>query len=433
MDKSRQRMIVIALIGIGALFIFVKFFLQPGTGKNGTVSSAPRPVKTMVLAGERLGGSRFFPGRIVAVQQVDLAFRVSGNLLLFPVSAGQQVEKGTLLARLDTRDYEINLAAAQGELGYARAQLSSMRAGARPEDIASLTAKVTAAKARLDEATSTFARVESLFAQKAIAQVELDRSRTTLEAARTNYEVAKQELQKGKSGARVEDIQAMVFRIKGLEAQVAAARNMVKDSELRAPFKGIVATRYVENFENVKKDEPVVSLQNLSDVEILVNLPETVIEEARRSGNVKVEARFESLPEKAFPLALKEVTTLSDPQTQTYATKFKMDRPSGATLLPGMTAEVRITLGAQAPTGKGDPVLFSVPSISVTPKQGEVQSVWIVDEKTKAVHAVPVTVVGFEGDKAIISGDLQVGTRIVVAGANFLQEGDVVTLFGEKE
>jgi multidrug efflux system membrane fusion protein len=433
LEKSRQRMIVIAIIGIGALFVFAKFFLQPGTGKNGTVAAAPRPVKTMVLAGEGLGGSRFFPGRIVAVQQVDLAFRVSGNLLLFPVSAGQQVEKGTLLARLDTRDYEINLAAAQGELGYARSQLSSMRAGARPEDIASLTAQVTAAKARLDEATSTFARVESLFAQKAIAQVELDRSRTTLEAARTNHEVAKQELQKGKSGARVEDIQAMVFRIKGLEAQVAAARNMVKDSELRAPFKGIVATRYVENFENVKKDEPIVSLQNLSEVEILVNLPETVIEEARRAGNVKVEARFESLPEKAFPLTLKEVTTLSDPQTQTYATKFRMDRPSGATLLPGMTAEVRITLGAQAPTGKGGPVLFSVPSISVMPKQGEVQSVWIVDEKTKAVHSVPVTVVGFEGDKAIISGDLQVGTRIVVAGANFLQEGDVVTLFGETE
>jgi multidrug efflux system membrane fusion protein len=433
LDKERKRRLALIIAGIVALFILAKFFLQAGTGKNETATRTPRPVKTMTLAGEDAGGRRFFPGRIIAAQQVDLAFRVAGNLSLFPIFAGQQVEKGTLLAKLDTRDYEINLTAAQSELGYARSQLSSMRAGARPEDLAALTAQVTAAKARLDEATSTYARVESLFAQKAIAQVELDSARTTLEAARTNYEVAKQELQKGKSGARAEDIQAMVFRIKGLEAQVAAARNMVKDSELRAPFKGIVATRYVENFENVKKDEPIVSLQNLSDVEILVNLPETVLEKARQAGNVKAEASFASLPGKTFPLTLKEVTTQSDPQTQTYATKFRMERPAGAVLLPGMTAEVHFTLGAQLPAQNGSRVLFAVPSTSLTPKKEKVQSVWIINEKTMTVHAIPVTIVGFEGDKAVISGDLRVGTRIVVAGANFLQEGDVVSLFGETE
>ena len=433
MDKENKRKVFYAVIGLVALIVLAKFsFLD--ADKNVAVTRTSRPVKTMVLAGEKGEGSRFFPGRIVAAQQVDLAFRVAGNLSLFPVFAGQQVEKGTLLAKLDSRDYELNLTAAQSELGYARSQLSSMRAGARPEDIAALTSQMTAAKARLDEATSTFARVESLYAQKAIAQVELDSARTTLEAARTNYEVAKQELQKGKSGARAEDVQAMVFRIKGLEAQVAAARNMVNDSELRAPFKGIVAARYVENFENVKKDEPIVSLQNLSDIEILVNLPETVLEKARQVGSVKVEAGFESLPGKTFPLALKEVTTQSDPQTQTYATKFRMERPAGAVLLPGMTAEVHFTLGTQPPAqGNEGRVLFAVPSTSVTPKSGKVQSVWTVNEKTMTVHAIPVTVAGFEGDKAVISGDLRVGTRIVVAGANYLQEGDVVSLFGETE
>ncbi|MFA0889536.1 MAG: efflux RND transporter periplasmic adaptor subunit [Synergistales bacterium] len=434
MDKERQRKVFIAIIGLAALVVIAKLFLTGDSGKHEVVTRTARPVKTMVLAGEKGDGSRFFPGRIVAAQQVDIAFRVAGNLSLFPVFAGQQVEKGTLLAKLDSRDYEINLTAAQSELGYARAQLSSMRAGARPEDIAALTAQMTAAKARLDEATSTYARVESLFAQKAIAQVELDSARTTLEAARTNYEVAKQELQKGKSGARAEDVQAMVFRIKGLEAQVAAARNMVKDSELRAPFKGIVAARYVENFENVKKDEPIVSLQNLSEIEILVNLPETVLEKARQAGNVKSEASFESLPGKTFPLTLKEVTTQSDPQTQTYAAKFRMERPAGALLLPGMTAEVHFTLGTQPPAQDDEGrVLFAVPSTSVTPKSGEIQSVWAVNEKTMTVHAIPVTVIGFEGDKTVISGDLRVGTRIVVAGANFLQEGDLVSLFGETE
>lgn len=56
-----------------------------------------------------------FPGKVKASADVNLAFRVSGTLLRVPVHAGNQVKKGQLLAEIDPRDYEIQLAATEAE------------------------------------------------------------------------------------------------------------------------------------------------------------------------------------------------------------------------------------------------------------------------------------------------------------------------------
>lgn len=430
LSRFNERQKKIILLGLGGICLFLLFgFFLKGDDQE-LVARPPRQVKTILLEGEDAVGRRFFPGRVAAAQEVELAFRVGGILALLPASAGQSVDKGELLAQLDKRDYEIGLQAAESELGYARTQIAQMRTGARPEDIIKLNAQLASAQAHLDEATITFKRVSALFAEKAIAEVEVDRARTRLQVAKTNHEAAKQELQIGRTGARVEDIQGMIYRIKGLEAQVAAARNNILDSELRAPFAGVVAARYVENFQGVKKDQKILSLQNLAEVEILINLPETLFTVVKRPGTTwKADARFENLPGKTFPVKLKEITTQADPQTQTYATRFIMGRPEGALLLPGMTAEIGFTLNDNEATEEAGEIFFHVPSGSVSAGEGKDHKVWVVDEKTMTVRPVSVTVVGFQGENAIISGDLKVNDRIVVAGANFLQEGEPVTLF----
>ena len=70
--------------------------------------SAPVPVKLVTV--DRSGDSgRRYPGRVVATERSQLAFRVSGQLVELPVKDGQRVEKGTLLARLDPQDFENEL------------------------------------------------------------------------------------------------------------------------------------------------------------------------------------------------------------------------------------------------------------------------------------------------------------------------------------
>ena len=90
--------------------------LLVGCAREEAPEPAPvvRPVKTMTLGTAEMGG-RIFPGRVEATNQVDLAFRVGGPLIEFPVREGQFIRKGQLVARIDPRDFQIRLNAAKAD------------------------------------------------------------------------------------------------------------------------------------------------------------------------------------------------------------------------------------------------------------------------------------------------------------------------------
>jgi multidrug efflux pump subunit AcrA (membrane-fusion protein) len=72
-----------------------------------------RPVKVMTVAGSTGNIPLTFPGRTRANQRVELSFKVPGPLVELPVEEGQEVKKGTLLARILPRDFKINLDSAK--------------------------------------------------------------------------------------------------------------------------------------------------------------------------------------------------------------------------------------------------------------------------------------------------------------------------------
>ena len=81
----------------------------------------PQPVKLQVVDGGA-GALRHYPGKVVATEGSELAFRVSGQLERFPVRAGEQVKKGQLLAALDPSDFRNQLADRQAQYDLAESQ-----------------------------------------------------------------------------------------------------------------------------------------------------------------------------------------------------------------------------------------------------------------------------------------------------------------------
>ena len=67
------------------------------------------------------------PGRARSAQEVDLAFDVSGTLIERPVSIGDQVSEGDLIARLDPRDFQARLQAAEADARNAERNLARGR------------------------------------------------------------------------------------------------------------------------------------------------------------------------------------------------------------------------------------------------------------------------------------------------------------------
>ncbi len=244
------------------------------------------------------------------------------------------------------------------------------------------------AQASFREAEQQFRRYKELYAKKQVSKADFDRYRAARDVAR----------------ARMED-----------------ARNALLDTTLRAPFDGVIAKRYVENYQKVKAKDPIVNLQDISKIEILVDVPELVMAAIRERGGGNAVVQFDSIPGKKFPLKLKEFSTEADPATQTYQVVFVMDQPSEANILPGMTASVTATSAEAA----GTPSSFIlIPAIAVLDAPGNHPYVWVYDAKEGVVHRREVKIGRLQGSSSIqILDGLKPGEQIVVAGVTKLTEG----------
>lgn len=244
--------------------------------------------------------------------------------------------------------------------------------------------RLAAAKAEFEKARADFDRVEQIWERsKAVARAEVDQKRTVMEVARSSF---------------------------------AAARKELDDTRMLAPFDGVIARKYVENFQAVQAKEPIVSLQDVSELEIVIHVPERVVQQApRRSAGFAV---FESLPGQRFPVSLKTFSADADPQTQTYEAVLSMTRPEGVTILPGMAVEV---LPQADVDGASDDL--TVPLRAVVGEAGGRTSVWVVDPASMAVSERAVVVERLSGDWAVIGEGLVAGEQIVTAGVQHLREG----------
>ena len=344
-----------------------------------------RPVRTVTLGGGGGEGLRRYFGTLQGGRRVELSFRVSGPLKTIAVEKGASVKKGDLLATLDPRDFQTRLKQAQSAHAQAQAQYS--------------------------DAQTNFTRYENLYRQRAISKAQYDTSRTQVDVTRSAVNAA--------------------------AAQEAAARDALRDTELRAPFDGIIADRRVENFQDVTAKQPIFSLQDISMLEIIFNIPDndillaplppganlkTLVENG--SSLFALTARFDAMPDRAFPLQLKEFAAQADPRTNTYPVTAVMPHQPDVYLLPGMAVTVEVDFRPND-KGKSNEKYF-VPSTAILNEGANGNFVWRYENSS--AHRVPVTVgaVRNNGFLEISGPELHDGDVIITAGVHFLREGQKV-------
>jgi RND family efflux transporter MFP subunit len=247
----------------------------------------------------------------------------------------------------------------------------------------------------------------------------------TLAKAQSDIKKLNRLFEQGNAGRQeVVDAQA-VFDVAEAEYKIAA--KALEDTNLRAPFAGVIAQKFVENFENVGGKQPILSLQDISSVEIEVNIPEEVAVVSRGAKDAfRFVATFDYLPGRDFAVTPKEFTTEADPLTQTYAATLVMPAPDDVNILPGMTATITpYRLEASASEDSG----YAVP-IDAVPVDGMgTYFVWKTERDAGgawAVHRVDVKVGEMMQNEILIVEGLTKGDRIAAAGVHVLQEGQRV-------
>jgi membrane fusion protein, multidrug efflux system len=328
-----------------------------------------RPVKLVTVVSGKEALDRSLPGTVRASQRLELAFQVEGTLIQLRAREGQSVKKGDVLARLDSRDFEVAVrdAESQVERNQALVRLAAVELD-RLERVK-----------KADPGAVAQSHIDRALQRKAMAQADLRSS----------------------------------------EAALDMAKLRLSYTYLKAPFSGIVSNRFLDNFQEVRAKQIVLALDDLSSVEVFVELPESLMAPIRTPGAYLVYAEFAPAPGKRYPLTLKEYSLRGDPKTLTYQVTFQMPQPKeGVKILPGMTANV------MAEPKKGAVLPIVVPAVAVFSHESGGPHVWVVKPEDMTVHLRKVKTGDLAGTDGIeIVEGLERGETIAVSAVSLLREG----------
>ncbi|MGH7809243.1 MAG: HlyD family efflux transporter periplasmic adaptor subunit [Candidatus Binatia bacterium] len=199
----------------------------------------------------------------VDLRQVQLSFNNSERITEVLVQEGNRVRRGQLLARLDTRRLEPQVAQAEAQVAAQQQVVRRLRSGSRPEEIAQARANVESAKADAVNARQQYGRIKSaaeMSAGRAVRQQDVDSAKAALEVAEAKLAVNQQALELAVIGPRKEDIAEAEAQLRANEARLALLRQQLVDAQLLAPVDGVVRTRVLEPGDMASPQKPVFTL-----------------------------------------------------------------------------------------------------------------------------------------------------------------------------
>ena len=235
----------------------------------------------------------------VDVREVSLAFRQSDRILEMLAEEGDRVQKGQVLARLDTQELKLQLQRLNAEIAAQQSTVDKLHNGTRPEEIRQAEGNLRQAQAAAEHAAGVYQRKRDIYTSIAgISQQELDNAYHDMEAKQATMSVAEAALQEAKAGPRQEDID-------GAEAGLQALRNeqlryiyLLSQYELQAPDDGVIRSRLLEAGDMASPSKPVFKLSLPGKKWVRAYVPETELGRVYEGQQARV--YIDSLPGKAI-------------------------------------------------------------------------------------------------------------------------------------
>lgn len=199
----------------------------------------------------------------VDLRQVDLAFNNSQRIAEVAVQEGDRVEKGQVIARLDTSRLEPQVAGAEADVAAQREVVERLHNGSRPEEIEQAKANLRAAQADAAYARRQYERLKLLAEQSAggaVSRQDVDNAEATLKVKDAQVDVNERTLELAVAGPRKEEVAEAEARLRSSEAQLAFLKQELNDTQLLAPVNAVVRTRIMEPGEMASPQRPVVQL-----------------------------------------------------------------------------------------------------------------------------------------------------------------------------
>lgn len=219
-------------------------------------------------------------GRLVATASKDGA----------NITEGTRVSKGEIIAKIEASDYAARLEASKAGLAYA--------------------------KASLDDAKKEFSRTEALLKVNTATEQEADRAFANLERAKAAHGEA--------------------------EANLALAQINFDETDIRAPFDGVISKKHAYVGAMLSQTTPVYTITEVDKLRVFFDVPTTIFSKLA-PGETQIKVTVDAYPEEKLDLTLYSVHPVASGLTRTVRIELQLDNPDGK-YLPGMYAKGEISL-----------------------------------------------------------------------------------------
>jgi len=302
----------------------------------------------------------FFSGTIETTE-ANLSFQAPGRVTAVYVKEGQAVTRDAPIAELDRSEYQARYD--QAKAGLERARQARKQAQTvlvtyqktLPAEVSRAQAGVKSAQDQLADARRNYRRYEDLFKQDVVTEKERD-------AMKLAYDVAQSRLTEAESLLKLahgnlsrmdvarQDIETAAAQVAVTRAALDQADVQLGYTRLKSPMNGVVTSRNIEPGETVTTGREVITVADLTRVDLKIYVPETQIGKVRPGQAAEV--RIDTFPDKTFAGTVafispegeftpKIIQTQKERVKLVYLVKVSIDNP-GRELKAGMPADARL-------------------------------------------------------------------------------------------
>ncbi len=322
-----------------------------------TPPAAPAAVVSVAEAtSTKLAPMRWVPGSVVSRDDARIAGVAAGRVIDI-AEVGSVVKKGERLAKLDDVSLRLRLEQARATAGRAKAQR--------------------------DLAQTQMSRLAKLAPGNAVAQTQLDEARATLEGA--SQELARTDAER-----------------RGIEHDIA-------ETEIRAPFSGVVSERFVQRGEFLQTGAAVAHLVDTGRLEARVQAPLALAPQVKAGQEIQVR-----LHGAIQPVTVRAVVPVGDERSRQF--ELRVSLPEDFALV-GTAVEVALPEGASA-------AALTVPRDALVLREAHTYVMRVKADNT--AEQVEVRAGAARDTLVEVTGELSVGDKVVVRGAERLSPGQAV-------
>src|SRR5580704_2976853 len=377
-------------------------------------AEAPAPVQVAAVTQDTVRRSVTADGTLFPVDQWNEMPKITAPVQKFLVNRGDLVKKDQLLAVLENKDLVATVAANQGQVEQAQANLQNTEMASIPESIVKAQTDVENFQQQFDAAKQVLDSREQLLKEGALARKSVDDARVQYATAKAQLDTAKEHLRALQTAGKQAQINGAKAQVVSAQGQLRSAEAQVAYAEVRSPGAGVIADRALYAGDIATTGSPLLVVMDVSRVVARINVP---IAEA--SGIKVGQPATVALADTGEELQGKVTvdSPAADPNSATVQVWVQVDNPVR-----------KLKVGAAVHVSIVTEIIKNamlVPVAAILPGETGGTAVLVVDSESTA-HRRAVQLGVRQGDKVqVLTGVLPREDVVVVGGMGVDDKGKV--------